>query len=149
MRAVLQRVGSARVIVAGEVVGKIQRGWLVLLGVGSGDGEPDVQYLVQKIAGLRAFPDGEGKMNLSIQDIAGEILVVSQFTLYADCRKGRRPSFTDAAAPPLADALYRRFTEELRRTGIRVETGVFQAEMSVELTNDGPVTMLLESPQAI
>jgi len=145
MRAVLQRVSEARVRVNGEIVGEIGRGLLVLLGVGQGDGEADARFLTEKTAGLRIFEDAQGKMNLSVEDIAGAVLVVSQFTLYGDCRQGRRPGFSAAAPPELADALYRQFVEGLRKRGLPVATGIFQAEMAVELVNDGPVTLLLDS----
>ncbi len=145
MRAVLQRVSRARVTVNGQTTGAIGRGFLVLLGVGKGDTEADADYLADKTAGLRVFPDAEDKMNRSLADVGGEALVVSQFTLYGDCRKGRRPSFDQAAPPELARALYERYVEALRGRGIPVQTGVFQAMMQVELVNDGPVTLLLDS----
>jgi D-tyrosyl-tRNA(Tyr) deacylase len=145
MRAVLQRVAKASVTVDGAVVGEVQKGWLVLLGVGQGDTEDDVAYLAEKTANLRAFPDADGKMNLSVLDVGGGALVVSQFTLYGDCRKGRRPGFTDAAPPAKADALYQLFTERLRNAGVTVATGRFQTHMDVALVNDGPVTFLLDS----
>ncbi|RME34671.1 MAG: D-tyrosyl-tRNA(Tyr) deacylase [Deltaproteobacteria bacterium] len=131
--------------VDGQVVGEIEAGLLVLLGVGRGDTERDVAYLADKIAGLRIFEDEAGKMNLSVRDVGGAVLAVSQFTLYGDCRKGRRPGFSDAAPPEEADRLYRRFVEALQARGLPVATGVFQAHMEVELINDGPVTMLLSS----
>jgi D-tyrosyl-tRNA(Tyr) deacylase len=145
MRAVLQRVTEASVVVGGETVGAIGQGLLILLGVEQGDSETDARHLAEKCAQLRIFEDWEGKMNLSAADIGGQLLVVSQFTLLADCRKGRRPGFSRAAQPDAADALYRRFVELLRGCGLTVETGVFQAEMKVKLINDGPVTMLLDS----
>jgi D-tyrosyl-tRNA(Tyr) deacylase len=145
MRAVLQRVSEARVRVNGEIVGEIGRGLLVLLGVGQGDGEADARFLAEKTAGLRIFEDAQGKMNLSVEEIAGAVLVVSQFTLYGDCRQGRRPGFSAAAPPELADALYRQFVDGLRKRELPVATGIFQAEMAVELVNDGPVTLLLDS----
>ncbi|MDO3377891.1 D-aminoacyl-tRNA deacylase [Geoalkalibacter halelectricus] len=145
MRAVLQRVSEARVEVAGEVVGAIGPGLLVLLGVGSEDGAADAAYLAEKTAVLRIFEDGAGKMNLSVADVGGAVLVVSQFTLYGDCRKGRRPSFTPAAPPRMAEELYREYITRLRALGLEVATGVFQAEMRVHLVNDGPVTLLLDS----
>lgn len=148
MRAVLQRVSKASVTVEGKVVGQIDRGWLVLLGVTAADGPTDVAYLADKVLNLRAFPDAEGKMNLSVTDVGGGLLVVSQFTLYGDCRKGRRPGFSDAAPPAQADALYQSFVAKLRETGIKVETGQFQAHMDVALNNDGPVTFLLDSLKA-
>lgn len=145
MRAVLQRVSRAQVTVEGRTTGSIDRGFLVLLGVGKGDTEADADYLAEKTAGLRVFPDAAGKMNRSLADIGGGVLVVSQFTLYGDCRKGRRPSFDQAAPPDLARALYDHYIEAIRSRGIPVQTGVFQAMMQVELVNDGPVTLLLES----
>jgi D-tyrosyl-tRNA(Tyr) deacylase len=145
VRAVIQRVSSARVELDGEVTGSIGRGLLVLLGVGRGDSEKQATWLAEKIAGLRIFEDGEGKMNLSVQDIGGSVLVVSQFTLYGDCRKGRRPSFTEAASPDLADRLYQQFASRLRALNLPVETGVFQAKMDVYLVNDGPVTIILDT----
>ncbi len=145
MRAVLQRVSSARVEVAGKTVGEIGRGLLVLLGVEQGDGEPDIRYLAEKIAQLRIFEDQAGKMNLSVEEIGGQLLVVSQFTLLADCRKGRRPGFSRAAAPALADDYYLKFVDLLRRRGLTVATGQFQASMDVHLVNEGPVTILLDS----
>jgi len=148
MRAVLQRVARASVTVAGEVVGRIEGGWLVLLGVGQGDGAAEAAYLADKTLNLRAFPDADGKMNLSVRDTGGAALVVSQFTLYGDCRKGRRPGFTDAAPPDMANELYRTYCDALRAGGLRVETGRFQAHMDVELLNDGPVTFLLDSGKA-
>ena len=146
MKAVIQRVGGARVEVGGETVGKIGKGILVLLGVEKGDGERDAQWLAEKIAALRIFEDQAGKMNLSVEDIRGELLVVSQFTLAGNCAKGRRPSFDSAASPEEANRLYEYFVEGLRGLGIKVETGIFQAMMKVSLTNDGPVTFTLESP---
>lgn len=146
MKAVVQRVRKAKVEVDGEVVGEIGRGLLVFLGVGRDDSEEDVAYMVDKIIGLRIFPDREGKMNLSLLDIGGEMLVVSQFTLYGDCRKGRRPSFTDAAPPPDAERLYSLFVKGSRNAGCRrVETGRFGALMIVYAENEGPVTMILDS----
>jgi len=147
MRAVVQRVSSARVEVGGEVTGAIGRGLLVLLGVGQGDTEKQAQWLAEKIAGLRIFEDDAGKMNLSVQDAGGSVLVVSQFTLYGDCRKGRRPSFTEAAPPDLADRLYQVFVSHLRALGLPVETGVFQAKMEVHLVNEGPVTIWVDTEQ--
>ncbi|AVX31945.1 D-tyrosyl-tRNA(Tyr) deacylase [Carboxydocella thermautotrophica] len=145
MRAVVQRARYGRVTVAGQVIGEIGPGLVVLLGVGQDDGEEDARYLAEKIAHLRIFPDQEGKLNLSVKDSGGEVLLVSQFTLYGDCRKGRRPSFTEAAPPEQALALYERVRALLEEHGIKVATGQFQAEMLVELANDGPVTMLLDS----
>jgi D-tyrosyl-tRNA(Tyr) deacylase len=145
MKAVLQRVSSASVSVDEQVVGRIGAGLLVLLGVEQGDTEQDLAYLAEKTAQLRIFEDAAGKMNLSVQDVGGGVLVVSQFTLLGDCRKGRRPGFTKAAPPELADRYYRQFADHLRQTGLEVATGTFQAHMQVQLTNDGPVTMLLDS----
>jgi D-tyrosyl-tRNA(Tyr) deacylase len=145
MRAVLQRVSSARVVVENEAVGEIGPGLAVLLGVEDGDSEKDAFYLAEKTAGLRIFEDGEGKMNLSVTDVGGEILVVSQFTLLADCRQGRRPGFSRAAPPEKANALYEHYVDLLRERGLRVATGTFQAMMEVSLVNQGPVTMLLDS----
>ncbi len=145
MRAVVQRVSSASVTVAGDVTGQIGRGFLVLLGISADDGQEDLIYLAQKVIGLRVFEDAEGKMNLSLAEVGGAMLVVSQFTLYGDCRKGRRPSFIDAARPEIAEPLYRAFVAEVKGQGIAVETGKFQAEMQVSLVNDGPVTLLVDS----
>jgi len=147
MRAVIQRVQEARVEVDGEVIGKIGQGFLVLLGVRKDDTEGDVRYLADKVTGLRIFEDEAGKMNLSISEVKGEILAVSQFTLYGDCRKGRRPSFDEAAPPDVAERLYELFVEEIRKSGIKVETGRFRALMDVYLINSGPVTILLDSRQ--
>ncbi|GBC95700.1 D-aminoacyl-tRNA deacylase [bacterium HR16] len=149
MRAVLQRVSHAEVTVEGKQVAAIGRGYVVLLGVTHGDGESDARYIADKIASLRLFEDEAGKINLGITDIGGEVLVVSQFTLYADCRKGRRPSFTDAAPPEVADRLYQRVAEMLREAGLPVQTGVFGAHMQVALVNDGPVTILLDSGKTV
>jgi D-aminoacyl-tRNA deacylase len=145
MRAVLQRVSRASVDIDGNCVGRIERGWLVLLGVAQGDTDEDVAWSADKILNLRGFEDDAGKMNRSVIDIQGGILVVSQFTLLADCRSGRRPSFTAAADPVLAERLYRLCAERLARSGLKVATGVFRAMMKVELVNDGPVTFVLES----
>ncbi|MBW1956744.1 MAG: D-tyrosyl-tRNA(Tyr) deacylase [Deltaproteobacteria bacterium] len=147
MRAVVQRVKECTVVVKGESVGSIEKGLLVFLGVHREDTPADAEYLAQKIASLRIFEDDTGKMNRSLVEVAGSILVVSQFTLYGDCRKGRRPSFIDAAPPDLAQTLYDHFVELLRKIGVPVETGWFQAMMEVTLVNDGPVTLILESPQ--
>jgi D-tyrosyl-tRNA(Tyr) deacylase len=144
MRAVVQRVSRASVTVGGEIVGAIGRGVLVLLGVTHDDGPEQADWLANKVAGLRIFEDGAGKMNLSLLDVEGEALVVSQFTLYGDARKGRRPSFVDAARPEAAEPLVQRFAEALRRRGISVDMGVFGARMRVEIHNDGPVTLILE-----
>jgi D-tyrosyl-tRNA(Tyr) deacylase len=145
MRAVLQRVSRAWVAVDGACVGRIERGWVVLLGVARGDGDDDADWLVDKVVNLRAFEDDEGKMNRSVTAARGAVLVVSQFTLLADCRTGRRPSFTQAAEPAEAERLYRRVNERLAANGVEVATGVFRAMMQVELVNDGPVTLLLDS----
>jgi D-tyrosyl-tRNA(Tyr) deacylase len=147
MRAVIQRVKSAQVFVDGRVSGKIGKGLLVLLGVGKGDGESDLSFLTSKIPELRIFEDDSGKFNLSLKGIDGEILVVSQFTLFGDCRKGRRPSFTEAEEPTTAKHLYEQFILKLKERGIPVQTGEFQAKMEVHLINDGPVTLLLDSRQ--
>ncbi len=148
MRAVLQRVERAEVRVAGESVGRIGIGWLVLLGVAKGDGDADADRLADKTVGLRAFSDDEGRMNRDLREANGSLLVVSQFTLVGDCRHGRRPSFADAADPVEAERLYLRFVERCRASGIAVETGVFRADMSVELVNDGPVTFLVDTRKA-
>jgi len=145
MRAVLQRVSRAKVTVEGETVGRIGRGILVLLGVAGGDTEKDAIYLLEKTLNIRIFEDAAEKMNLSLLDVKGELLVVSQFTLYGDTRKGRRPSFIEAAPPEKANSLYELFTSEARKQIETVQTGRFQAMMSVELVNDGPVTILLDS----
>lgn len=145
MRTVLQRVKEASVSVAGEVTGRTGPGLLILLAVAKGDTESDARYLAAKCAGLRIFTDESGKMNQSVIDIRGGILVVSQFTLYADCRKGRRPSFDRAADPVLARNLYEYFINLLKETGLNIEAGIFQADMQVSLVNDGPVTIICES----
>ena len=145
MRAVIQRVSRASVSVDGQTAGAIDRGFVVLLGVGKGDTAEDADYLAEKTAGLRVFADAHDKMNRALADVGGSVLVVSQFTLYGDCRKGCRPSFDQAAPPDLARELYERFIGALRSRGVPVETGVFQAMMQVELVNDGPVTLLLAS----
>ncbi len=145
MRAVIQRVKSAEVWVDGRLTGKIGKGLLIFIGVAKGDGEDDLNYLASKIPNLRIFEDESEKFNLSLKEIGGELLVVSQFTLYGDLRKGRRPSFTEAEEPSIAKALYERFISELKSQGIPIQTGEFQAKMEVHLVNDGPVTLLLDS----
>jgi len=145
VKALLQRVTGASVSVAGGVVGRIGRGLVVFVGVANGDSEEDARYLAQRTVNLRIFSDQEGRFNLSALDIQGELLVVSQFTLLADTRKGRRPSFTDAAPPAQAEELFQKFVEQVRATGLKVETGRFQQYMQVEIHNDGPVTILLDS----
>ncbi len=145
MRAVVQRVARAKVTVGDETTGEIGRGLLVLLGVRKGDAEAVADHLAEKVAGLRVFEDAEGKMNLDVQQAGGAVLVVSQFTLYGDVRRGKRPSFDDAARPEEARALYECFVGKLRGLGLKVETGRFQETMQVELVNDGPVTILLDS----
>ena len=144
MRALLQRVSRASVTVDGRIVGQIDRGFVVLLGVTHADTRAEAEWVAAKIAGLRVFDDDAGKMNLSLADVGGALLVVSQFTLYGDARKGRRPSFSDAAAPERAEPLVDYFVEQLRRAGFTVATGVFGAHMDVEIHNDGPVTLLVE-----
>ena len=146
MRVVLQRVSQAHVEVAGEVVGKIGRGLVVLLGIAPTDTPKAADWLAEKIATLRLFADDSGKMNVSLIDVQGELLVISQFTLFGDCQKGRRPSFTSAAPPELAEPLYQHFLDACRMLGIKTEAGIFGASMAVSLTNDGPVTLILESP---
>ena len=148
MRAVVQRVSRARVTVGDEVTGEISRGLLVLLGVGNEDDQASADYLSDKIVGLRIFEDDSGKMNKSVTEVGGGVLVVSQFTLYGDVRRGKRPSFDDAAPPEKARALYQYFVERIRAAGLRCETGKFQEMMQVDLVNDGPVTILLDSSKA-
>jgi D-aminoacyl-tRNA deacylase len=148
MRAVVQRVSQARVTVGNEVVGDIGRGLLVLLGVAKEDVQADADYLADKITGLRVFEDSSGKMNLSLREADGRMLVVSQFTLYGDVRRGKRPSFDQAAPPEKARELYQYFVAKIRAAGLVCETGTFQATMQVELVNDGPVTILLDSSKA-
>jgi D-tyrosyl-tRNA(Tyr) deacylase len=145
MRAVIQRVSRAQVSVREEMVGKIGRGILVLLGVSKTDTQADADYLAAKVSGLRIFDDANGKMNVSLLEKGGEVLVVSQFTLHGDSRKGKRPSFAEAAPPQVANELYQHFVSRIRQAGIHCETGRFQAMMQVELVNDGPVTILLDS----
>lgn len=149
MRAVVQRVDRANVTVEGKITGQISSGLLVLLGVAEGDTDKDLNYIVDKVTGLRIFEDENEKMNLSVQDVGGEILAVSQFTLYGDCRKGKRPSFDKAAKPDIATDYYERFVAACRDKGINVETGVFRAHMLVELVNNGPVTILLDSTKLL
>ncbi|MGD0598588.1 MAG: D-aminoacyl-tRNA deacylase [Terriglobales bacterium] len=148
MRAVVQRVSRARVTVKGETAGEIGLGLLVLLGVGAGDTRTEAEYLVEKTIGLRIFEDAGGKMNLSVAEVGGALLVVSQFTLYGDARRGKRPSFDGAAPPEQARELYEYFVEKVRASGVRLETGRFQETMQVELVNEGPVTILLDSGKA-
>ncbi len=145
LRAVVQRVSEARVEVGGEIIGEVGRGLMVLAGCGEGDTEDDARWLADKVANLRIFEDEDGKMNLSVLDIGGAVLLAPNFTLYADCRKGRRPSFTGACDPDVADGFIDVLADEIARTGVQVERGEFGAHMHVTLTNDGPVTLLLSS----
>lgn len=145
MRAVVQRVTKASVSVNNQIVGKINHGIVVLLGVGKEDNIEDAKYLAEKIVNLRIFDDEAGKMNLSLLDVKGEALIISQFTLYGDCRKGRRPSYIDSAEPTIAKELYEKFVELVKGYGVQVETGIFAANMQVEIHNNGPVTLLLDS----
>ena len=145
MRLVVQRVRNAQVTVADEVVGAIDTGFMILVGIGHHDTQHDLTFLARKVAGLRIFDDEAGKMNLSLADVGGSCLAISQFTLYGDCKKGNRPSYIDSAPPEIAEPLYEQFVEALRGHDLRVETGVFGAEMLVALANDGPVTLILES----
>jgi len=147
MRAVIQRVSHAAVTVAGQTTGEIQQGLLVLLGVEANDTEQDLAYVLKKTLNLRIFDDPAGKMNLSLTEVAGKLLVVSQFTLLGDVRRGNRPSFIQAAQPSLANSMYQEFITRARHAGFEVETGIFQASMQVNLTNDGPVTILIDSHQ--
>lgn len=147
MRVVVQRVAHASVTIEGEVVGKIDRGLLVLVGINKTDGDAQINFLADKLVNLRIFPDNADKMNRSLLDMGGEFLVVSQFTLYGDCRKGRRPSFVDAAGPDHAIPIYERFIAKLRESGLKVESGRFGANMQVDLRNDGPVTLIIDSPE--
>lgn len=149
MRAVVQRVSSSKVTVDEAVTGQINKGLLVLLGVTHEDNSSDVDYMIDKVLNLRIFEDENEKMNLSLKDVGGELLVVSQFTLYGDCRKGRRPSFSNAAKPDMANELYEEFVRRAKAEGITVGTGQFGAHMMVDLTNDGPVTMLLDSSKIL
>ncbi len=145
MRVVLQRSKAARVVVAEKTIGEIESGLVLLVGVTHGDTAEDATYLAEKIVNLRIFEDESGKMNLSLLNVGGSILSVSQFTLYGDCKKGRRPNFMDAARPEMANKIYELFNDELRKRGVHTETGQFGAMMDVQLTNDGPVTLILES----
>lgn len=145
MRAVIQRVQRASVTIEDRIHGAISQGMVLLLGIGASDTQIDMHWLVEKIVHLRIFDDREGKMNRSLADIAGEMLIISQFTLYGDCRKGRRPGFSAAAPPEVAEPLYRQFIEEVQSRQIKIATGIFQAAMQVELVNDGPVTILVDS----
>ena len=145
MRAVIQRVRQGQVCIDGRVVGAIKKGVVILLGMKTGDTEADAKWLADKCVHLRIFEDGEGKFHHSLLDAGGEALVVSQFTLYGDCRKGRRPGFTEAADPSVAEPLYERFVDFLKQHGLKVETGVFAARMEVEIINDGPVTLIIDS----
>ena len=149
MRAVVQRVRSALVMVEGEEVGRIGPGLMILLGVRKGDTEKNARWLAEKIAGLRIFEDSQGKMNLSATETGGSALVVSQFTLYGDCRKGRRPGFDKAAPPDVAESLYNNFVKYIEEAGIPVSTGRFQAKMLVRIENDGPVTLIVETPEEV
>ncbi|MBC7542944.1 MAG: D-tyrosyl-tRNA(Tyr) deacylase [Candidatus Sericytochromatia bacterium] len=144
MRVLLQRVSEASVTVDGAIVGAIGRGYLLLIGVGQGDTAKEADWLADKVVGLRLFADAEGKMNLALGDVGGSVLAVSQFTLYADCARGRRPSFVGAAPPDQGKALYESFVAAVRSCGVTVATGIFQADMAVALVNDGPVTIMLE-----
>ncbi|MCF6465923.1 D-aminoacyl-tRNA deacylase [Clostridium sp. Cult2] len=145
MRAVVQRVSEASVKVEGKIVGEIDKGLLVLLGIGEEDNDKDLDYMVEKVLGLRIFEDDNGKMNLSLMDIGGEILIISQFTLYGDVRKGKRPSFITSAHPDIAENMYNEFVEKCKEKGIKTEKGIFGAYMDVALRNDGPVTILIDS----
>jgi D-tyrosyl-tRNA(Tyr) deacylase len=145
LKVLLQRVTQASVTISGELLGSIGAGLVLLVGIAKGDGFKDAQYLAQKTVGLRIFADAESKFNLSVQDIGGELLIISQFTLLADARKGRRPSFSDAALPAEAEKLFNDFVNEVKKSGLRVQTGRFQAHMHVEIHNDGPVTVMLDS----
>jgi len=149
MKALIQRVSRAQVNVDDEIIGKISGGLVVLMGVAAGDDKAEIDYLVNKIVNLRIFADADSKFNLSLLDVKGELLVISQFTLLADTRKGRRPGFSDAAPPDVAEAMFNDFVAEARKTGIKVETGKFQAHMLVELVNDGPVTIMIDSVERL
>ncbi|MDD6468226.1 MAG: D-aminoacyl-tRNA deacylase [Erysipelotrichaceae bacterium] len=147
MKVLIQRVKYAKVTIDGQIKGKIDHGYLLLVGITHEDNETIVHKLAHKVRDLRLFEDENGKMNLGIEDVGGKVLSISQFTLYADCKKGRRPSFTNAAKPDLAEPLYEAFNQELRNLGLEVETGIFGADMKVELYNDGPVTIMLDSQE--
>lgn len=149
MRAVIQRVSRASVAVDGKIIGEIGNGLLVFLGVGEGDSEADMKYIADKAIGLRIFSDADDKMNLSVKDVGGGMLVISQFTLYGDCRKGKRPSFSHSMEPVGANAMYEKFIEYVKAAGIKTAHGEFGADMKVELLNDGPVTLLLDSSKVI
>jgi len=149
MRVVLQRVTEASVEVEGKIIGKINNGLLVLLGIHVDDNIKELEWMVNKVIGLRIFEDENGKMNKSLTDIEGELLIVSQFTLYGDCEKGRRPGFTDAARPEKAIPMYEEFIDRCKNLGVRVETGEFGADMKVKLLNDGPVTLVIDSPERL
>lgn len=148
MRAILQRVLKSSVQVEGEIVGQIDKGFNILLGITHEDTEKEINWLINKIVNLRIFSDVDGKMNLSLKDVNGEILLISQFTLYADSVKGRRPSFTNAANPKVAEKLYFKMIEKFRKEEIKIETGIFGADMKVEIINDGPVTIILDTDDA-
>ena len=149
MRAVVQRVKNASVKVGGEICGRINEGLLVFLGISKEDTENDITYIADKLTGLRIFEDEDEKMNNSVVDINGELLIISQFTLYGDCRKGRRPSFDGAMRPPMAEEMYEKFVDYVKKSGLKTETGKFGADMKVELLNDGPVTIILDSTKII
>ena len=149
MRAVVQRVKKGSVEIEEKEIGKIEKGLIILLGVGQNDSEKDAEHLIEKIVNLRIFEDEEGKMNLSVKDINGQILIISQFTLYGDCKKGRRPSFISAALPDKAVKLYDYFVKNIKNCGLKIETGEFQAMMLVKIFNDGPVTIILDSEKLI
>ena len=146
MRVVVQRVSRASVTVDGKITGEIGRGLLLLVAMKGDESDGDLDWMVNRCVGLRIFPDSEGKMNLSLEDAGGEILAVSQFTLYGDCRKGRRPSFIGAGDPAISEKLIERFVEKIRAAGVEAETGIFGADMKVELLNDGPVTLIIDKP---
>ncbi len=147
MRAVIQRVSSGRVFVDRQLAGQIEHGIVVLLGISNEDTEDDADYLAYKIANLRIFADSQGKMNLSVKEVKGQMLVISQFTLYGDCRKGRRPSFANAVSPEIAEELYKYFIQKLGTQGVIVKTGIFQTKMLVEINNNGPVTLIIDSKE--